>query len=152
MIWIALVWLASASDDIRRSADHWADHYGVERELVYAVIEAESAWDARAISKAGAVGAMQLMPDTAALFGVSNRFEIEENIRGGVAYLAWLRARWRGDLRLTVASYIAGPNRVAAVGLGGAYSREVSGYVRRVALLYRRNRWEAVLSQGGTPK
>ena len=59
-------------------------------ELVHAIIEVESAWHPRAVSNKGAAGLMQLMPATAVTFGVTNRFEIEQNIRGGVAYLARL--------------------------------------------------------------
>ncbi len=79
-----------ADAEVREWADHWADVYGLQRELVYAVIEVESGWNPSAISHAGAAGLMQLMPGTAASFGVTNRFDIAENIRGGVAYLAWL--------------------------------------------------------------
>ena len=75
------------SPEVRRWADHWAAQYGVERELIYAVIEAESGGNPRAISSAGAVGIMQLMPGTAAVFKVRNRFDIQDNVRGGVAYL-----------------------------------------------------------------
>lgn len=128
----------------RDLADHWADLYGLPRELVYAVIEAESAWDPYAVSKAGAVGLMQLMPDTAAMFGVRNRFDIAENTRGGVAYLAWLKERCGADWRLIVASYNAGHTRVLRRGLTYS-SAEVHAYVARVAHLYRRNRWETLL-------
>ncbi|MCZ2075722.1 MAG: lytic transglycosylase domain-containing protein [Bryobacterales bacterium] len=125
-------------------ADHWADIYGLPRELVDAVIEAESGWNPSAISPAGAVGLMQLMPDTAVTFGVRNRFDIAENTRGGVAYLAWLKERCGGDWRLIVASYNAGHARVLRWGLGYA-SIEVHAHVSRVAHLYRRNRWETLL-------
>jgi len=137
------------SSEAKHWADHWADQYGVERELVYAVIEAESAWNSRAISSAGAAGLMQLMPDTAATFGVRNRFAARENIRGGVAYLVWLRKRCGDDRRLILASYNAGPKHVLAQGLRYS-SSEVNEYVRRVAHLYRRNRWETLLREGGT--
>jgi soluble lytic murein transglycosylase-like protein len=127
---------------------HWADAYGIERELVRAVIEAESSGNPRAISKAGAVGLMQLMPETAAMFGVRNRFRIEENIRGGVAYLAWLRDLFGSERRLIMAAYIAGRGTVERLGLASRYSDEIHRYVARVAHLYRRNRWETLLREG----
>jgi soluble lytic murein transglycosylase-like protein len=133
--------------EARRWVEYWAAEYGVERELVYAVIEAESGWNGRAVSPAGAVGLMQLMPDTAVTFRVRSRLVIAENIRGGVAYLAWLKEPCRGDRRLILASYIAGHNRVLRQGLTVA-SEEVHNYVKRVAFLYRRNRWEALLQSG----
>lgn len=136
--------LTAASADLRGLVDYWADRYGVERELVYAVVEVESAWNPRAVSSAGAVGLMQLMPDTAAAFGVRNRFDVGENVRGGVAYLAWLSRMLGGDRRLILASYTAGHGRVMRYGLGYR-SDEVVGYVMKVAFLYRRNRWESLL-------
>jgi soluble lytic murein transglycosylase-like protein len=132
---------------LRQWAEYWADRYGVERDLVCAVIEAESGWNPRAVSAAGAVGMMQLMPDTAAAFGVRNRFDAAENIRGGVAYLAWLRDRYGGDRRLMVAAYNAGHGRVSRNGLNA--SREVHSYVTRVAYIYRRNRWETLIREEG---
>ena len=79
---------------------------------------------------------MQLMPATASRFGVADRFNIEENIRGGVAYLAWLIRLFNGDLRLAVAAYQVGESQILSRGL--AYSsREVFLYVSRVAQLYR---------------
>jgi soluble lytic murein transglycosylase-like protein len=134
--------------EVRRWANHWAAEYGVERELVYAVIEAESGGNPRAMSSAGAAGVMQLMPDTAAAFRVRNRFDGEDNVRAGVAYLAWLWGLCGGDRRLIVASYIAGPNLVLRVGLHFVYSKDVHDYVTRVAYLYRRNRWETLLREG----
>ena len=91
---------------------------------------------------------MQLMAGTAAAFGVRNRFDVEDNVRAGVAYLAWLRDLCGGDRRLIAASYIAGQNRVRRLGLNSAYSKDVHNYVTRVAYLYRRNRWETLLREG----
>src|SRR6266478_8070853 len=71
-------------------AAHYARQYSVPLELVEAIIEAESGWHPEAVSSKGAVGLMQLMPVTAQRFEVRNRFNIEQNIRGGVSYLAWL--------------------------------------------------------------
>ena len=136
--------LLGQTAEARYWADHWADAYAVPRELVYAVIEAESGWNPTAVSRAGAVGLMQLMPDTAARFGVRNRFDVGENIRGGVAYLAWLRTTCGDDWRLVVASYNAGHARVLRQGLD-LDTEEVCHYVQRVAYLYRRNRWETLL-------
>ena len=126
-------------------ADHFADAYGLQRELVYAVIEAESAWNPRAVSEAGAAGLMQLMPETAVALRVRNRFDVADNVRGGVAYLAWLMNYFGGDVRLAVASYNAGHGRILRPGLQYR-SAEVHSYVRRVAALYRRNR-RATLAQ-----
>jgi soluble lytic murein transglycosylase-like protein len=89
---------------------------------------------------------MQLMPDTAVMFRVQNRFDVAENIRGGVAYLAWLKDRCGADWRLILASYNAGHRRVLRKGLNYS-SAEVHGYVKRVARLYQRNRWETLLQR-----
>jgi soluble lytic murein transglycosylase-like protein len=141
--------VASAqSNDVRRWVDYWADRYGVERELVHAVIEVESAGNPRAVSSAGAAGVMQLMPDTAATFRVTNRFDVRENVRAGVAYLALLRGRFGDDKRLIMAAYVAGEQQIPRDGLTVAFSKEVHDYVERVAYLYRRNRWETLLREG----
>lgn len=146
LFWIVFATPSWGKVAARDWADHWADFYELPRELVYAVIEAESAWDPFAVSKAGAAGLMQLMPDTAAMFGVRNRFDIAENTRGGVAYLAWLKERCGSDWRLIIASYNAGHARVLRRGLDYS-SPEVHAYVSRVAQLYRRNRWETLLQR-----
>ena len=73
----------------------------------------------------GAAGLMQLMPATAVTFGVRNRFRMEENVQGGVAYLAWLQQRFRGDLRLVTAAYFAGENAIASHGLSYSSPRSV---------------------------
>ena len=124
-------------------ADFYADRYGVPRELVHAIVEVESAWQPYAVSSKGAAGLMQLMPATAVTFGVRNRFRMEENVQGGVAYLAYLQQRFGGDLRLVTAAYFAGENAIALSGLNCS-SPEVYRYVSQVARLYRRKRMEAI--------
>jgi soluble lytic murein transglycosylase-like protein len=83
-----------------RCAAFYASVFNVPVELADAVIQVESGWNPYAVSKKGAAGLMQLMPATAIRFGVRDRFNIEENIRGGIAYLAWLIRLFDGDLRL----------------------------------------------------
>src|SRR5215469_17359725 len=83
-------------------ANYYAMRYRVPFEFVAAIIDVESAWQPYAVSDKGAVGLMQLMPESAYRFGVENRFRIEENIQGGVAYLAFLIQEFR-DLRLVAA-------------------------------------------------
>jgi soluble lytic murein transglycosylase-like protein len=114
----------------------YASAFEVPVELVDAVIQVESGWNPYAVSIKGAAGLMQLMPATAIRFGVHDRFDIEENIRGGVAYLAWLIRLFNGDLRLAVAAYQVGESQILSRGL--AYSsQEVFVYVSRVAQVYR---------------
>lgn len=117
-------------------AAFYASAFHVPVELVDAVIQVESAWNPYAVSAKGAAGLMQLMPATAIRFGVRDRFSIQENIRGGVAYLAWLIHLFHGDLRLAVAAYEVGESPILLRGL--AYSSpDVFNYVSRVARLYR---------------
>jgi len=133
---------ASEPEMGRECVAFYAFAYGVPVELVDAVIQVESAWNPYAISSKGAAGLMQLMPATAIRFGVRNRFDVEENVRGGVTYLAWLIRLFRGDLRLAVAAYYVGESAILLRGL--AYSSEdVFRYVTRVAEAYRRLRLEA---------
>ena len=120
-------------------ADYYATAYRVPPELVHAIIEVESAWQSHAMSTKGAAGLMQLMPATAVTLGVTNRFEVEQNIRGGVAYLARLLNLFNGDLRLATAAYVAGENRILSAGLH--YSNaDVFEYVSKVARLYQQKR------------
>jgi soluble lytic murein transglycosylase len=149
LLWFCALSGAAVGADTRIAAlacaNYYADRYGVPRELVHAVIEVESAWQPHAISPAGAVGLMQLMPATAVTLGVRNRFRIEENVRGGVAYLARLMRRFQGDLRLVTAAYFAGEKRVAVRGLSYR-SPDVYEYVSRVAKVYRKKRLETLRS------
>lgn len=116
-------------------AEYYASVYGVPVELVEAMIEVESNWQPDAVSSKGAVGLMQLMPATAVRLGVRNRFHIEENIRAGVMYLAWLLRVFQGDLRLAVAAYYAGERPILSRGLEYC-SPDVYRYVARVGRVY----------------
>ncbi len=129
----------SARDISARWADYYAGVYQVPIELVAAIIDEESGWNPYAVSKKSAAGIMQLMPATAVRFGVRNRFVAKENIRGGVAYLAWLKQRFNGDLRLITAAYYVGESTISLRGLQYS-SPDVQGYVKRVAQRYRRRR------------
>ena len=109
--------------------------YGVEFALVKAVIKAESAFDPAALSPAGARGLMQLMPETAALHGVTNLHAPRDNIEGGVRHLRLLLDRFRGNLVLTLAAYNAGAEAVTRYNGVPPY-QETQEYVQRV-LQYR---------------
>jgi soluble lytic murein transglycosylase-like protein len=123
-------------------ADYYARAYGVPLEFVQGVIDVESAWHPYVISAKGAAGLMQLMPPTAFTFGVTNRFLIEENIRGGVAYLAYLIRRFDGELRLVAAAYYAGEKRIKKQGLRCA-DADICRYVSEVQRFYLKRRMVA---------
>ena len=138
----ASVCTAQSSADAQRQrlsgmqwANFYAMRYGVPFEFVAAIIDVESRWQPYAVSDKGAAGLMQLMPATAYRFGVRNRFRIEENIQGGVAYLAFLIQEF-GDLRLVTAAYYAGERRIAKVGLKCA-DPDVIRHVSAVQRAYR---------------
>src|SRR3989442_14767085 len=89
-----------------------AVRYAVPERLIWAVIRAESGFDPRAVSRKGARGLMQLMPETAAMLGVRDAFNPRENIDAGVRHLRALIERFRNDLRLAIAAYNAGERAV----------------------------------------
>ena len=93
--------------------DSAAAQHGVNRELVRAVIQAESGFDHAAVSAAGALGLMQLMPATALRFGVSDPLDARQNILGGTRYLRVLLDTYSGDVSLSAAAYNAGEGAVA---------------------------------------
>jgi soluble lytic murein transglycosylase-like protein len=104
--------------------------------LVHAVITAESAYDPNALSTAGAVGLMQLMPQTAARYGVTNRKDPNANISGGTRYLRDLLGMFDNDLVLAIAAYNAGENAVIKHGRRIPPYAETQTYVRRVLKYY----------------
>lgn len=118
-------------------ADAYADHYGVPRALVRAIITQESNWNPRALSVKGAAGLMQLMPSTAATYRVRNRYSVTENLSGGVEYLADLLGQFRGEMRLAVAAYYCGSRNIERKGLSYR-NPEVVAYVESVRSRYQR--------------
>lgn len=108
-----------------------AGQHGLSPDLVRAVIQAESNFNRFAISPKGAMGLMQLMPATARELGVADPFHPDENIRGGVSYLAGLLARYDHNVELALAAYNAGPGSVERYGRVPPY-RETRDYVRKI--------------------
>lgn len=117
-----------------------AEEYNVPALLIAAVIKAESDFDSYAVSKAGAMGLMQLMPETwAELGGVGSPFNPGNNIRLGTKYLRELMDQFRGNLSLTIAAYNAGPGAVMKFRSIPPY-RETRRYVPRVLKIFRNYR------------
>lgn len=113
-----------------------ASRFKVEPSLLRAMIKVESDFDRSAVSNKGAMGLMQLMPQTAREMDVKDPFDPIENIAGGTRYLSLLLERFKNDLRLTLAAYNAGPEKVEAYG-GIPPIEETQSYVRRVLRAYR---------------
>lgn len=109
--------------------------HGVDPRLVAAVASRESDFDARSVSRVGACGIMQLMPDTARFLGVTDIFDVRQNIDGGTRYLRTLLDAFHGDLDLALAAYNAGPGAVQKYGGIPPY-RETQAYVKAVRQTY----------------
>jgi len=112
--------------------------HGVDDALVQAVISAESAYNPYAVSRKGAQGIMQLMPDTARRYGVHNAMDPVENIHAGVHYLKDLLALFNGNAELAVAGYNAGENAVIRYGNKIPPYAETAAYVPKVMDYYRK--------------
>ncbi|MBI4593766.1 MAG: lytic transglycosylase domain-containing protein [Candidatus Rokubacteria bacterium] len=112
-----------------------AARYGIAEELISAVIRVESGFNPRAVSRKGARGLMQLMPETASVLGVRDTFNPRENIDGGVRHLRGLIERFANDVVLALAAYNAGEQAVLAYG-GIPPFPETRDYVNRVLLLF----------------
>ncbi|MCB1042365.1 MAG: lytic transglycosylase domain-containing protein [Acidobacteria bacterium] len=122
-------------DQIDGLVDPIANAYGVDPELVKAVIEIESSRNYRALSNKGAMGLMQLIPDTAKRFGVADAWDPRENIKGGIKYLKFLLGYFEGDVNLTLAAYNAGEHAVDKYGGVPPY-RETRRYIKKVRQFY----------------
>lgn len=116
--------------------DATARRHGLDPLLVRALIRAESNFDPRAVSPKGAVGLMQLMPQTAQRYGVENRFDPAQNVEGGVRYLRDLIAMFEGDLTLALAAYNAGEGAVLKYGRRVPPYAESQQYVVKVRAFY----------------
>jgi len=119
---------SEAYDDIIREA---AETYDLDGDLIHAVMQTESAFHPYAVSRAGAEGLMQLMPELSDEMGVANAFDPRQNIMGGVRYLKRLLDYYEGDLDLALASYNAGPGNVERYG-GVPPFRETRNYVKTI--------------------
>ncbi len=111
----------------------------IDPKLVHAVIYAESAYDAKAISSAGAVGLMQLMPATARQYGAEDRQDPKQNIFAGTRYLKYLLGLFNNDLALSVAAYNAGENAVKKYHNQIPPYSETQKYVKKVLQLYNKS-------------
>src|ERR1700722_26352 len=130
----ALLAKASRYDSIIEKA---AISASVEPNLLRAVIVVESGFNARAVSKRGAVGLMQLMPATATRFGVSNAFDPRENVHAGARYLKFLMDRFGQNVGLALAAYNAGEDAVERNGGSNPPFTETMAYVPKVLKIYR---------------
>src|SRR5437588_470792 len=113
-----------------------ATNNGVDPLLVYSIMHQESSFKLRATSPKGARGLMQLMPGTAARYGVTNIFDPKQNIEGGARYMRFLLDRFDGDLSLALAGYNAGEGAVEKYGWRIPPYSETQEYVRRISRRY----------------
>jgi hypothetical protein len=123
-----------AYNELIEKAGH---RYGVDPGLIRSVMQTESAFNPVAVSPAGAMGLMQIMPELAAEFGVDDPFDPEQNVMAGARYLRQLLRIHGGNVRLAVASYNAGPGAVARYGTIPPFE-ETREYVKRVTYLLAR--------------
>jgi Transglycosylase SLT domain len=123
-----------------------ADRYGMDADLIHCVVAVESNFNPKAVSPKKASGLMQLLPQTAALYGVKNIFDPEENVNAGTRYLKELLAKYH-DLTLALAAYNAGPERVDQYGRRVPPYLETMKYVQRIAKSYAKIKAEASASK-----
>jgi soluble lytic murein transglycosylase-like protein len=139
---ISICWAQSPGPQARLEAEYYvavyAQHYRVPVTLVRAIVERESHWQACAISPKGAVGLMQLMPLTAQRLRVRDRCNVDQNVSGGVRYLAWLMQQFHNDLRLVAAAYYAGEEVIGKRDLGYR-NPNVIAYVAIIRTTYLRD-------------
>ena len=121
----------TAPADLEPIFEQAAQQYGISKDLLKAVAKAESNFNPSVVSSAGAIGVMQLMPDTAKSLGVTNPYDATKNIMGGARYLSQLLSQYNGDTSLALAAYNAGSGNVAKYG-GIPPFKETQNYVNKV--------------------
>src|SRR6187402_2608817 len=139
-----------SKQDIRRAITYYAKRYRLDPALLRAVMKAESGYRQHVVSKKGAIGLMQLTPDTAATLRVANVYDSMENIRGGAKQLRHLLNLYGSDLPLALAAYNAGVHRVK--GRTVPRIRETRAYVRKVLRYYRAIKGEDRLLRQNHPR
>ncbi len=139
MSWASVAPPTASAADLKKVYDPVvrtvASRHRIEPDLIHAVIKAESNYDAFAVSAKGALGLMQLMPDTARYYGVRNVFDAEQNIEGGVRYLKDLIKLYKGRTKLVLAAYNAGQEAVRRYGGIPPY-KETRDYITAVQKTY----------------
>ena len=121
--------------EIDNLIEKYSNKNGLDKDFVKALVKQESGFNPNATSKCGAMGLMQLMPSTAQGLGVSNAYDVEQNIAGGTRYLKSMIERFNGDEKLALAAYNAGPNAVKKYGGIPPY-QETQNYVKNVLSIY----------------
>jgi soluble lytic murein transglycosylase-like protein len=129
------VFADSISDKFSPIIEKAAREYQLDPSLIRSIIAAESNFNPKAVSPKGARGLMQLMPGTAARLGVSNSFDPEQNIRGGVKHFRWLMDNFNNDIKLSLAAYNAGENLVQRLGRVPEI-KETREYVKKITKDY----------------
>ena len=131
--------------ELERAVAREAKQHRLQPALLFAVMKAESSFNPVVVSKAGAVGLMQLVPETAMRHGVRNLYDTNENVAGGARHLRYLLDRFHGNTRLALAAYNAGERKVDRYGKIPPY-KETRHYVQKVLSYYRDYRKEASLA------
>ena len=125
-----------SAPELERAVTRAAEQHGLHPALLFAVMKAESSFNPVVVSKAGAVGLMQLVPETAMRHGVRNLYDTGENVAGGARHLRYLLDRFHGNTRLALAAYNAGEGKVDRYKKIPPY-RETRHYVQKVLSYYR---------------
>jgi soluble lytic murein transglycosylase-like protein len=124
------------SAEVDKAINDAAQRHGVDANLVRAIVQIESGFNPRAVSRKGAIGLMQLMPTTARSLKVDNPFDPAQNVDAGVRHLKGLLESYKGDIPLSLAAYNAGEGAVARSGNSIPPFAETREYVRRITRIY----------------